>query len=445
MPKAHIAFLDEIWKANPAIQNTLLTILNEKKFHNGNLVEDVPLLFFVCASNELPSKTEESLQALWDRISVRLELQRLQNHENFTQLLNAPPAQPQAEVPQPLAIGELTEWRQTIAGLRLGETATAALCHMKQKLRDHNENNAEPIFVSDHRYQQIALLIRAAAFCNGHSEPDIIDASVMLHCIWQKPEERELLDGFWHEICRAHAIASELDGDAIKERLQRYRAALEKHHIHHIKEKCVVDPDNQGFIPLAKPIRYSGKITFTAIHKDSWATLQQKPGQFENNYWRPTLRISSGRIWQNDSDTYCRIDPARTNKWQTYITQTHNGSWTGQMTLQTTQSAGNQKAGFDNQKFITANENGVVMTITENKKTLDALEAQYAMLEKQINEGIEHVKTERDAKADVYAANFFCRKQDWRLLTEPAAKTMEELEGLRLEAQGIHAEYQPAL
>ena len=175
------------------------------------------------------------------------------------------------------------------------------------------------------------------------------------------------------------------------------------------------------------------------------AQLQQNPGQFQNDYWCPALRLTNGAVWRNDSDTKCRIDPARTDKWQTHIIYTYRNNWTGQMTLQTTQSAGNQKAGFDNQKFITANENGVVMTITENKKTLDALEAQYAMLEKQINEGIEHVKTERDAKADVYAANFFCRKQDWRLLTEPAAKTMEELEGLRLEAQGIHAEYQPAL
>lgn len=49
LPSANIAFIDEIFKANSAILNSLLTLLNERLFDNGTSRFQVPLTCMVYA------------------------------------------------------------------------------------------------------------------------------------------------------------------------------------------------------------------------------------------------------------------------------------------------------------------------------------------------------------------------------------------------------------
>ncbi|HMY21366.1 MAG TPA: AAA family ATPase, partial [Polyangium sp.] len=82
LPRAHIAFLDEIFKANSAILNSLLTLINERVFHHGKHRDSVPLIGIVGASNEAPDP-DGGLGALYDRLLVRVSVPPIEDPDRF--------------------------------------------------------------------------------------------------------------------------------------------------------------------------------------------------------------------------------------------------------------------------------------------------------------------------------------------------------------------------
>ncbi len=59
LPDASIAFVDEVFKANSAILNALLTLLNERLFDNGAGRQRCPLISLIGATNAVPADAKD--------------------------------------------------------------------------------------------------------------------------------------------------------------------------------------------------------------------------------------------------------------------------------------------------------------------------------------------------------------------------------------------------
>ena len=222
LPTADVVFLDEIWKAGPAIQNTLLTVINEKIFRNGNREMHLPLKLLVAASNELPAKGE-GLEALWDRFVIRIESRPIKLEKNFRAMLleshadfsrstralghadfsgstgglgHADFADNADSSDLKITGEEYAEWAEKICKIGVKEEVLDAISAIRKSLRAVNVNEAAErrnIYVSDRRWKNIVRLLRTSAFMQDREEVDICDLLPIYHCLWQEPEERDAI------------------------------------------------------------------------------------------------------------------------------------------------------------------------------------------------------------------------------------------------------------
>lgn len=190
LPTAEVVFLDEIFKANSAILNSLLSLLNERRLHIGSERIDVPLLALFAASNELP--TDESLEALLDRFVLRVSCQNVQGY-HFHDLMGRGldmerQGAQESSSPPVLTAAEL---RTLQAALRRQLVCPDALLATYRDLIF--QIRGEGIALSDRRAVRLLKLAVASAFMEGRSEPDAGDLFVLRYA-WNSPEQAETLD-----------------------------------------------------------------------------------------------------------------------------------------------------------------------------------------------------------------------------------------------------------
>ena len=199
LPDVSLAFLDEIFKASSSILNSLLTILNERKFHNGTESQTVPLQALIAASNELPTGDTE-LAALYDRFLFRCFVDYLDDTSR-AQLFQLTPALPIAPE-QRLTADDIAHIQQQAQAVMVPQEVQQAMLNIwQQHALTFKERADEQL--SDRRFAKAAHLLRISAATNGRTEADFSDVLLLKDCLWNHAEHRETVGELINQALRA--------------------------------------------------------------------------------------------------------------------------------------------------------------------------------------------------------------------------------------------------
>ncbi|PSC72582.1 ATPase associated with various cellular activities AAA_5 [Micractinium conductrix] len=201
LPDATVAFVDEIFKANSAILNTLLTLLNERLFDNGATRVPVPLLCLVGASNELPES--EELDALYDRFLLRRQVSQVSQAGLLEMLSNGGGRKQALALRSPGTALESSDEDTTFfltdddfqntreRALDAVEVPPSVL-QLIADLRSYLQDKCEPpVYVSDRRLVKAVALMQVAAYTSGRGRLAEYDCLLLRHVLWQRPDEAE--------------------------------------------------------------------------------------------------------------------------------------------------------------------------------------------------------------------------------------------------------------
>jgi MoxR-like ATPase len=178
LPQAEFAFVDEIFKSNSAVLNALLSVINERVFHNDGAPVRCPLVSLFAASNELPEG--KKLEALFDRFLLRFDVGYLLVAANLRGVLVGP----EPAIAATLTMDELRRAQGEVAAVKVTDDTVDALLAIRDACR------GEGITASDRRWKKSLGIVRASAWLAGEKKTCPEDLAILVDSLWREPKER---------------------------------------------------------------------------------------------------------------------------------------------------------------------------------------------------------------------------------------------------------------
>lgn len=255
LPGANIVFLDEIWKAGPAIQNALLTILNERIYRNGEQDVKVNIRGIITASNELPPRNQ-SLEPIWDRFLLRLEVDKIKRFDNFLGMITSTEDVYADNIEPTLKLNEaiLDQWSAKVDAVEVPAEVLNVIQLINLKIEEYNAqpNHADrQIKIYDRRWKKIIRLLRASAFLNGRHQVDLMDCFLAQHCLWNTPEHKEVVREIIIDAVRQHGYSLAVNLSGLKREVSDFeKEVIEETQVPHITQTDQLKPVHESYYEL---------------------------------------------------------------------------------------------------------------------------------------------------------------------------------------------------
>lgn len=188
LPEANIVYLDEIFKCNEPTLNMLLPLINEKIFYNNGVPIPVPLISLFAASNETPD--DESLNALYDRLLFRMWVDYINDSGNRIKMYDNYLSKRNGKISISFTQVSLSEL-QALQDFSKQVTITKSV--LKSFLKLIGILNRNGIVISDRRQNECLKVLQGCAAINGRSIVLLDDFECLIHVLWQKREDIELI------------------------------------------------------------------------------------------------------------------------------------------------------------------------------------------------------------------------------------------------------------
>ena len=207
IPDSHIVFLDEIFKSNDGILNSLLTALNERVYTNEGQTVKIPVISFFSASNEIPNfndSTQAILKPLYDRFELKVLTQYVEDRGNRLAVLKAKQSTLPKVINASITLSELEQMQKEVENIKVPDSINELMDNVLCALRQNG------VHVSDRKFFGFTPIVRAKAYLNGNTEVTSKDLLVLKNYFWNSPEEIQKVERILTDICE-NPIGAEVE------------------------------------------------------------------------------------------------------------------------------------------------------------------------------------------------------------------------------------------